>query len=190
LSIEVHTPADPETLITREVYLCAYARMNEFLERSGLPKIPLKQELTEMALLDMPAGWDRRGLTMMCGPFFSILPFPMRPGLFTLSHVRYTPHAYWNEGPKTPASPFSGRWPPSQASHMLKDAARYLPLISEAHVHDSLWAIKTVLPMSETDDSRPILFLRDHGVRGLTCILGGKIDNVYDMLKELDHVPV
>ena len=32
----------------------------------------------------------------MCGPFFSLMPFPAA-GLQTLSHVRYTPHFAWLE---------------------------------------------------------------------------------------------
>jgi hypothetical protein len=45
--------------------------------------------------------------------------------------------------------------------------------------------MKTVLPQSEVDDSRPVLHRKDCGLPGLTCILGGKIDNVYDMMDTL-----
>ena len=46
--------------------------------------------------------------------------------------------------------------------------------------------MKTVLPSSEADDSRPILFRRDDTVPNLTSIMGGKIDNIYDVLAELE----
>jgi hypothetical protein len=42
-----------------------------------------------------------------------------------------------------------------------------------------------VLPRSETDDSRPILFRPDHGIPNYHVVLGGKIDNVYDVADEL-----
>jgi len=47
---------------------------------------------------------------------------------------------------------------------------------------DSVWEVKTVLPRSEVDDSRPVLY---PGLRlpGLTCMLGAKIDNIYDVLE-------
>jgi hypothetical protein len=72
---------------------------------------------------------------------------------------------------------------------MLRDAARYLPIVRESAYRGSLWEVKTVLPASEQDDGRPILFRPNHGLPGLTCILGGKIDNVYDVIQELDGLP-
>jgi hypothetical protein len=52
---------------------------------------------------------------------------------------------------------------------------------------DSLWEVKTVLPTSEADDSRPILMRRHFGMANLHCILGAKIDNVYDALDEIER---
>ena len=45
-------------------------------------------------------------------------------------------------------------------------------------------SIKTVLPQSEVDDSR-ILFKRNQKLPNLLSVLGGKIDNVYDLPGEL-----
>jgi hypothetical protein len=46
-----------------------------------------------------------------------------------------------------------------------------------------VWEVKTVLPRSEVDDSRPVLYREDCGLPGLTCMLGAKIDNIYDVLE-------
>jgi glycine/D-amino acid oxidase-like deaminating enzyme len=186
-ALRVHAERDGQAVDFKasQAYLCVYSRMNRILEASQLPPIALKQEVTEMALVELPEPLRGVGVTVMCGPFFSFLPFPARPGLHTLSHVRYTPHATWNEGSGKAGAPFDGSWPETHFPAMVKDAARYVPLMEQALHKESLWEIKTVLPASETDDSRPILFARDHGVPGLTCILGGKIDNVYDMLREV-----
>jgi hypothetical protein len=35
------------------------------------------------------------------------------------------------------------------------------------------------------DDSRPVLYRRDCGLPNLTCMLGAKIDNIYDVLEVL-----
>jgi hypothetical protein len=69
---------------------------------------------------------------------------------------------------------------------MLLDSSRYLPALSSASQSGSLWEIKTLLPQSELDDGRPILFHRDSDLRGLISIMGGKIDNIYDIPQELD----
>jgi hypothetical protein len=76
----------------------------------------------------------------------------------------------------------------SAFDRMVRDAQRYLPCLRAARYRDSLWEVKTVLPASEADDSRPILFRAHHGLPNLVCLMGGKIDNVYDVLKELDQL--
>ena len=50
-----------------------------------------------MALVEPPAELGGAAVTVMDGPFFSLMPYPSR-GLFTLSHVRYTPHCSWHDG--------------------------------------------------------------------------------------------
>ena len=172
----------------RHVFNCTYARLNDLLRGSGLPTIPLKHELTEMALVDLPEPLRQMGVTMMCGPFFSFMPFPPR-GLHTFSHVRYTPHRAVEErvGAAAPHARLERR--PEDVSsfrHMLLDASRFIPALRNARQVDSLWEVKTVLPSSEADDSRPILFRMHHGLPNLTSILGGKIDNVFDVIAELD----
>ncbi|MGH7222539.1 MAG: hypothetical protein ACRELF_04890, partial [Gemmataceae bacterium] len=84
---------------------------------------------------------------------------------------------------KTSPDPFFRR---SHFIWMLRDATRYLPILNECRYVDSLWEIKTVLPRSEFDDSRPILFQRHHGLENLHCVLGAKIDNVFDLLDEMN----
>ncbi|HXD85740.1 MAG TPA: hypothetical protein VN641_04555, partial [Urbifossiella sp.] len=70
-------------------------------------------------------------------------------------------------------------------SHMVRDAARFLPELAKCEYRDSLWEVKTVLPRSESDDSRPILFRPHHGIANYHVVMGGKIDNVYDIADEM-----
>jgi glycine/D-amino acid oxidase-like deaminating enzyme len=184
LELRCSSPHGPTARTADHVFLCTYNRINQILHPSGLPLLPLKLELAELALVDVPPVLQRLGVTVMCGPFFSCMPFPAR-GLHSLSHVRYTPHQSWQEGagtvPVERAEPRTTNFP-----WMCKDAARYLPAMNGCRYRDSLWAVKTVLRASEGNDSRPILFQRDVGVPGLHCVLGAKLDNVYDILDELD----
>lgn len=187
LQVAVHEAGGERQVITRELFNCTYSQLNQMLANSGLPLIPLKHELAEMALVAVPDDLQNIGVTLMCGPFFSCMPFPPRR-LHTLSHVRYTPHCAWHDEGEAYVSPherFSAANKVSQCGRMLRDAARYLPALRDCRHVDSLWEVKTVLPASERDDSRPILWKRDHGFRNLHCILGGKIDNVYDVLDEV-----
>ncbi|MEA1650314.1 FAD-binding oxidoreductase [Nitrospirillum sp. BR 11164] len=178
-----------EELTTAHVFNCTYSNINFLLSNSGAAPIPLKHEMTEMCVVEVPDEIRQSGITVMCGPFFSVMPFPSL-GLHTFSHVRYTPHYEWMDerggadGAQNrlfDAQPRASAW-----EAMRKDAARYIPLLNECRYSQSLWEVKTVLPRSETDDSRPILFRANHGLPGLHSVLGGKIDNVYDVVAAIE----
>jgi glycine/D-amino acid oxidase-like deaminating enzyme len=195
LLLTAETSTGKAEWLAGEVFNCTYAQINNLLSRSDLPLISLQLELTEMALVRVPEPLAHVGVTVMCGPFFSVMPFPPR-GLHSLSHVRYTPHAAWRAGSVSPL--MLGRNPGAdapgspRASHfawMVRDAARFLPILNECRYVDSLWEIKAILPNSERDDSRPILFQRNHGLANLHCVLGAKIDNIFDLLDEMDALP-
>lgn len=167
----------------QSVYICIYSQINKVLHHSNLPLIPLKHEWTEIVLLELPAPLREIGITIMCGPFFSTMPFPPRQ-LHTLSHVRYTPHAEWFDDDSTyvDAGDASSSLPRRSAfSYMIRDAARYVPSLRDAEYRGSLWETKTLLPGSEINDSRPILVRWDCGIKNCHAILGAKIDNVYDI---------
>ena len=184
LAIELtHRPSGLRQRLTSGfVYNCTYSRLNEILARSGLQTIRLRHEATEMALIALPPALRHLSVTVMCGPFFSLMPFPAR-GVATLSHVSYTPHYGWADDPRQPNQ--IGQEPafplPSHFDRMWRDAARYLPALRDARYVESLWEIKTILPQSDANDSRPILFKRDTELPGVISLLGGKIDNIYDL---------
>ena len=83
-----------QKICAEKVFNCAYSGLNQFGGDFGGTKTKLKHEICEMALMQMPDSLKHIGITVMDGPFFSIMPFPAR-GLHTLSHVRYTPHSNW-----------------------------------------------------------------------------------------------
>jgi hypothetical protein len=156
--------------------------LNGILARSGLQTIRLKHEATEIALVELPPGLRDLGITVMCGPFFSLMPFPPN-GLATLSHVSYTPHYEWMDDPgegeyvfHDPSFPLRTRF-----DRMRRDAARYVPALRDCTYVRSLWEIKTILPQSGVNDSRPILVKRDSSAPNMISLLGGKLDNVFDL---------
>lgn len=183
--------SDGAELECGHVFNATYAGLNRLTSASGLPLIPLKHELTEMALVELPGELDGLSVTMMCGPFFSFMPFPSL-GLTTLSHVRYTPHAHWFENEQTGASnpyqKFEAFPKHSRFGLMVADASRYVPALRGAVQRDSLWTVKTLLPLSEIDDGRPILFHRDPVLPAVIHVMGGKIDNIFDVEDEVEKM--
>jgi glycine/D-amino acid oxidase-like deaminating enzyme len=172
---------------------CTYSRLNHVLSASHAEPIPAKHELTELALVEPPEALGGAAVTVMDGPFFSLMPYPSR-GLYTLSHVRYTPHCNWHDKSDQPVIDVLTTGSASRFEHMVRDATRYLPAMRGTRYVDSLWEIKTVMPRSEKDDSRPILLRRCVEHPSLITVLGAKIDSVYDvedaLLAELAQRPV
>lgn len=173
---------DGSVLRAREVFVCAYSSINKLLSRSNVPRLPLKHEWTEMPLVQVPHALLHMGITIMDGPFFGIVPFPDR-GLHTLHHVRYTPfQTFYSE--KHAAKPDEQ----SQFSFMAHDAARYIPCLNDMVYQESLYEVRTVLTQNESDDGRPILFRENYGMDGVHIVMGGKIDNIYDVLSRITSV--
>jgi len=177
-----------DTLVSPKVYNCTYSRTNALIRAAGAQPLPLRHEVAELALVQPPPELEGRAVTVMCGPFFSLTPFPAA-GCYALSHVRYTPQRAWTEtaGPEwiAPFSVLGGVQPPTQFDHMIADARRYLPVIANTRYERSLWEIKTILPRNDADDGRPILVHSDPDLPALTSVMGSKIDNVYDVLDVL-----
>lgn len=185
------TLEDGSALTAHAVWNCTYSQINTLLEQSALPRLPMKHEVTELALIDAPEDLRGFGVTVMDGPFFSVMPFPARH-LHTLSHVRYTPHTWWRDTPDGEhrnAHAFLDQCDlESNYPLMVRDAQRYLPSLRSAQYRSSLFEVKTVLLENEHDDGRPILFRRDCGIKNFSVVMGGKIDNVYDMVQALETV--
>lgn len=190
LNVECTSENNVLNIGAKRVFNCTYSGMNNLLVSSGLSPIPLKHEYTEMAIVDMPESLKKIGITVMCGPFFSIMPFPPLK-LHSFSHVRYTPHCEWHDNENNTHQSayqiFDTMPKKSKFNHMLKDAQRFIPDVQKCKYVKSIWEIKTVLPISEVDDSRPILLKRNYGIKNLHCIMGAKIDNVFDMLKSEEN---
>ncbi|QJP16655.1 FAD-dependent oxidoreductase [Starkeya sp. ORNL1] len=165
-----------ETIEAGLVVNCTYAALDDV----GIPvKARLKRELAEMLLIPPPRDIADVGITVMDGPFFSTMPFPAAK-LHSLSHVRYTPHEAWTEPGHGNALPTR-----SNAMAMLRDAARFLPVLAKVEPVRSIFEIKTVLLRNEDDDGRPILAETCVASPRILSVMGSKIDNIYDVLEML-----
>ncbi|MES2612708.1 MAG: FAD-dependent oxidoreductase [Pseudomonadota bacterium] len=169
------------------LFNCSYSGLNHLGGDFPGTQTPLKHEITEMALVDPPAALKGLGVTVMDGPFFSLMPFPAR-GLHTLSHVRYTPHLHWSDQPGLdPHHRLAAYERASRFDRMLRDVGRYMPAMMSARHMESLFEVKTTLAKNEGDDGRPILFEKHGALPGCYSILGGKIDNIYDAIDKLER---
>jgi hypothetical protein len=50
-----------------------------------------------------------------------------------------------------------------------------------------MFEIKTVLVANESNDGRPILFEKHVDLPGFYSVLGGKLDNIFDVIEKLNN---
>jgi glycine/D-amino acid oxidase-like deaminating enzyme len=170
------------------IFNVTYSNINQILQSSDQPLASLKHEFAEIALVKPPIQLANLGITTMDGPFFSSMPYPAKK-LHSFTHVRYTPHRSWIDEQGTLVKKDLPQFKNQESliHHMLRDGMKYLPCLKDAEYIESLFEIKTVLLKNEIDDGRPILFQTSGTGDRIISILGGKIDNIYDLFELITH---
>ncbi len=175
-----------------------YASVNQILKLIYPEDMfKIKYELCEIILCNTTSKLKDIGITVMDGPFFSIMPFGLT-GLHSLTAVCFTPHVTsyedvptfkcqkrgictsnklmnCNECPNRPAT----AWP--YMSHL---ANKYLKEEYAYSYKESLFSMKPILKSSEIDDSRPTaikVHTNENEKLTFISVLSGKINTVYDL---------
>lgn len=183
-----------------------YASVNQVLRRvEGVETqdFGLKYELCEIILCNVDERLKDIGLTVMDGPFFSIMPFG-KTGYHSLTSVTFTPHKTSYEATPQFECVKDGicneMWlgncneclkkPESAWEYMSALAHKYMREDYGFTYEKSLFSMKPILKASEIDDSRPtvIKLLEPENTEGpvFISVLSGKINTVYDLDEFLD----
>lgn len=178
-----------------------YASVNQIIDRTqGLEKefFDIKYELCEIILCEPSKKLAGTGITVMDGPFFSIMPFG-KTGLHSLTSVTFTPHITSYEampsfqcqnadagradcGPcKLGNCNECGYRPQSAWPYMSHLADKYLKEEYAYTYKESLFSMKPILKSSEVDDSRPTAIRVMSRDPVFISVLSGKINTVYDL---------
>lgn len=175
------------------------------LQQSGTRSAPgkaaaemfqIKYELCEIILCQPSERLKGIGITVMDGPFFSIMPFG-KTGLHSLTAVTFTHHitSYdarpsfsCQNGMEGSCSPenlgncsICPNKPESAWPYMSHLADKYMkPEYAYTYV-ESLYSMKPILKSSEVDDSRPTAIRVMSANPTFVSVLSGKINTVYDL---------
>ncbi len=193
--------ADGSTYESRFVLNATYASCNQILRKVSAKDFvadifEIKYELCEIILCDVDERLKNTGLTVMDGPFFSIMPFGMT-GQHSLTSVTFTPHMTSYE--KTPVfecqEKSGGLCSPEQLGNCNSCPAKpytawdYMSGLAKKYMRDdltfnyckSLFSMKPILKASEIDDSRPTVVKIHSKEPYFVSVLSGKINTVYDL---------
>lgn len=187
-----------------------YASVNQVLgkienaDESGVQlnndAFKIKYELCEIILCKVNDELRDIGLTVMDGPFFSIMPFG-KTGYHSLTSVTFTPHkTSYDTTPQFPCmkgGSCDGYWlgncnncatkPESAWEYMSALARKYVKEEYGFVYEKSLFSMKPILKASEVDDSRPTVIRYASKSPTFLSVLSGKINTVYDLDEFLDE---
>lgn len=173
-----------------------YASVNQIIHLFGFETLPIKYELCEIILCEVSDKLKNIGITVMDGPFFSIMPFG-NTGLHSLTAVTFTPHlTSYDRLPTFSCQKHSnGFCSPEQLGNCNdcvskpKTAWDYMSNLAKKYLRDehgfsyvkSLYSMKPILIMAEIDDSRPTIIRKFSDKPTFISVLSGKINTVYDL---------
>lgn len=173
-----------------------YAGVNEICALAGFEPFRIKYELCEVILCEVSDALKDLGITVMDGPFFSIMPFG-KTGLHSLTSVTFTPHKTSYDETATficQKNTESGcrpgdlkncsecpQRPESSWGYMSKLARKYLKDEYCFKYVKSLYSMKPILMASDVDDSRPTCIRVHSKGPDFVSVLSGKITTVYDL---------
>lgn len=173
----------------------AYASTNQITEMLGYDKFKIKYEICEIILCNVSDNIKNVGITVMDGPFFSVMPFG-KTGMHSLTSVTFTPHmTSYDKLPTFPCQKSNVKCNPLQLENCNlcpnkpKTAWNYMSSLAKKYLKDdikieyisSLFAIKPILMASEIDDSRPTIIKKFSENPTYVSVLSGKINTIYDL---------
>ncbi len=194
---------DGHVFIAPKIINTTYASVNQVLKKFHVEPFPIRYEISEIILCQVKDVYKDLGLTLMDGPFFSIMPFGFS-GYHSLTSVTFTHHKTCYESlPRFQCQEGNPACTPDQLDNcnlcqsrpksfyvsMKQMANKYLAMDMGIRYKESLFAIKPLLETSKMDDSRPtVIKIDDHGERGptLMTVLSGKINTAYDLKKVIE----
>lgn len=203
---------DGSCVETPFVLNATYASVNQIIDKvEGMEKefFNIKYELCEIILCEPSDTLRGTGITVMDGPFFSIMPFG-RTGLHSLTSVTFTPHVTSydtyptfhcqkgledkdeaeGKGQNTGSICTPGNLGNcSICPHKPESAWPYMSHLADKYMKDeyaytyreSLYSMKPILKSSEVDDSRPTAIRVLSEGPTFISVLSGKINTVYDL---------
>lgn len=174
-----------------------YASVNQIIDKvEGIEKefFKIKYELCELILCKPSQALEEIGITVMDGPFFSIMPFG-KTGLHSLTSVTFTPHVtshnimpafQCQEGMDCSERNLGNcndcpHKPESAWTYMSHLADKYMKEEYAYSYVESLYSMKPILKSSEVDDSRPTSIRVLSESPTFISVLSGKINTVYDL---------
>jgi hypothetical protein len=190
--IELH---DNSKFESEFVLNATYASTNQINDMLEFELFKIKYEICEIILCKTTEDISDVGITIMDGPFFSVMPFGLT-GYHSLTSVTFTPHMtsydklpiFECQSENVGCSPAQlGNCnnclnrPNSAWNYMYALSKKYLKEDTDLFYDHSLFSMKPILMSTEIDDSRPTVIKQFSSDPTFISVLSGKINTIYDL---------
>lgn len=181
---------------TSNVLNATYASTNQLLHKFNYELFKTKYEICEVILTEVSDKIKNVGITVMDGPFFSVMPFGLSP-YHSLTSVGHTPHETSHDSFPTftcqkdneNCNPMTALQncntctcrPSSAWIRMHQLSQKYLIPDIQLKYRSSLFAVKALISSSELDDSRPTIVKKFSEEPSFISVFSGKFNTIYDL---------
>lgn len=187
--------SDNTSFTTLNVLNATYASTNQILNKFNYELFSTKYEICEVIMTEVTSNIKNVGITVMDGPFFSLMPFG-ESGYHSLTSVGHTPHeSSFSVLPEFSCQQYNTACTSEQLSNcnfcpakplsawirMHQLAKKYLVPDIQVTYKKSLYAVKALISASELDDSRPTVIKEFSNRPRFISVFSGKFNTIYDL---------
>jgi hypothetical protein len=166
-------------LQSKNLINAAYSGLGDVLKLAFKQDLQAKFQLLVLPILKLERKLPAYGITIMDGPFCSILPRGFVEGEYILSHVKESVLESDNGLEKPNWNTFDG----DVENEIIEACSQYFPILNEMKWVDSWITTKMILPNQEIDDARPTLVITHQ--KNIHSVFSGKVTTCVSAAKEL-----
>ena len=168
---------------------CSYYNINQFNQDLNISCEPKQYEYTVNFIIDLPI--DRIGITIMDGPFVTLLPFGEEPGRFILYHVSHSviekvvseyPPTNWTDSKNILSKSVNIQ---ELFRNTINDSSFFIPILKKAKLVKILESPRVILANKEDTDARPSFI--ENPIFNYFTVFSGKIDHCFGVSRKISE---
>lgn len=176
VKLKLNTQFSKEHLNYDFIINCSYAGINDVNDIMGVPS--LKFKLQDVIIPIFEYNHPKIGLTVMDGPFCSIMPKGNTPNQFLLYHAKYSVLKETEEINLAPLEDIS-----YNLEMIKQDSSRYFPFIKDVKFID-YWRTSRAIPITKDDERLSKIITYPTNPNFIT-IFSGKINTCVKVAKQI-----
>jgi hypothetical protein len=178
VKVHLNTKFSQEHLGYDRIINCTYSSINEVNSIAGVPRLRFK--LQDVIIPTFKIDHPKIGLTVMDGPFCSIMPRGKNENEFLLYHAKYSIVQETIEDTIIPKQNVE-----KQVKEIIKDSERYFPFLKGAKFGENWRSIRVIPITTNSERLSRIITYPDHP--NFITVFSGKVSTCIKVAKQIKH---